>query len=196
MKKSILYIHGFASGPGQKAKDLQKAFPDHDIVSPQLSGQINLDMFNLKTYLFDKSFDFDAIVGTSLGGFYALALRTEAIINIPTYVINPALSPHITLAKYVGKSVPNHKTGEMTTIYDSDLAAYKKYKLSFNSNTFKKCKFFIGTKDDVLDFEELFYILEAENLMNKVIFSEQNHRHQDISNVIDAIKKDNLIISI
>ena len=93
MKKSILYIHGFASGPGQKAKDLQKAFPDHDIVSPQLSGQINLDMFNLKTYLFDKSFDFDAIVGTSLGGFYALALRTEAIINIPTYVINPALSP-------------------------------------------------------------------------------------------------------
>jgi hypothetical protein len=44
MKSIVIYIHGFASGPGLKAELMKNAFPNSEIVAPQLTGHVEEDL--------------------------------------------------------------------------------------------------------------------------------------------------------
>jgi len=199
MKSIVIYIHGFASGPGLKADILEKAFPNSKIVAPQLIGHVEEDLVTLKKLVFQYSKHNSQIhiVGTSLGGFYALCIAASNLVefhmgNPPKfYVINPSFSPHETLLKYKDQEVPNYKSGPSVTLINIDFDALKLNK-EYMMKNFKggiDLNVFIGTKDEVLQFDEFLEFLETvPGLMTNMHYSEQDHRFANIDSVIKSLR--------
>lgn len=91
----ILNIHGY-KGSAENAACLVLKEQCHDVISPQ----IDYDTENPEKILEELKNIFtenkpDYIVGTSLGGFFALLLSIES--KIPAILVNPCLMPFITL---------------------------------------------------------------------------------------------------
>ena len=92
--KELIYIHGFEScGKGNKTEILSKHFK---VIAP-----------NLPTYPFDAINTLDSLikpdsilVGSSLGGYYAIYLAEKY--GLKAVLINPSLKPYKTLKRYVG----------------------------------------------------------------------------------------------
>ena len=198
MKSIIIYIHGFASGPGLKAELMKNAFPNSEIVAPQLTGHVEEDLVTLKKLVFQyaKHGNQIHIVGTSLGGFYTLCIAASNLVefhmgNPPKfYVINPSFSPHETLLKYKDQEVPNYKSGPGVTLIDFDFDALKSNKeyMMKNFTGLIDLNVFIGTEDEVLEFDEFFEFLKTNEFpMNKIQFSKQDHRFANIDSVIKSL---------
>jgi len=200
MKSIIIYIHGFASGPGLKAEILKNAFPNSEIVAPQLTGHVVDDLVTLKKLVFQYSKPGNQIhiVGTSLGGFYTLCIAASDAVKYFTllvspkfYVINPSFSPHETLLKYKDKEVPNYKSGPDILLIDSDFTELKIEK-NYMVKNFPggiDLNVFIGTQDEVLVFDEFLEFLETvPGLMTNMHYSEQNHRFANIDSVIKSLR--------
>ena len=198
MKSIVIYIHGFASGPGLKAELMRNAFPNSEIVAPHLTGHVEEDLVTLKKLVFQYSKHNNQIhiVGTSLGGFYTLCIDDSLVIeNIDTthkfYVINPSFSPHETLLKYKDQEVPNYKSGPGVTLIESDFDALKLNKeyMMKNLRSGFHLNVFIGTEDEVLEFDEFLEFLETvPGLMTNIHYSQQDHRFADIDNVIKSLR--------
>lgn len=104
----ILYIHGFASsGAASKAMELRSMFPGAQVISPSLQHRPLQDVEMLGRLAEDEGVD--ALVGSSLGGFYALAVACRYAVRL--CLVNPSLFPFQTLAGAVG-TVRNQTTGE------------------------------------------------------------------------------------
>jgi predicted esterase YcpF (UPF0227 family) len=198
MKSIVIYIHGFASGPGLKAELMKNAFPNSEIVAPQLTGHVEEDLVTLKKLVFQytKYGNQIHIVGTSLGGFYTLciaaSLDIKKVENPPKfYVINPSFSPHETLLRHKDKEVPNYKIGPAITLIDFDFGALKSNK-DYMMKNFPggiDLNVFIGTQDEVLVFDEFLEFLETvPGLMTNMHYSEQNHRFANIDSVIKSLR--------
>jgi predicted esterase YcpF (UPF0227 family) len=198
MKSIVIYIHGFASGPGLKAELMRNAFPNSEIVAPLLTGHVEEDLVTLKKLVFQYSKHGNQIhiVGTSLGGFYTLCIAASDVIkhisnNPKFYVINPSFSPHETLLKYKDKEVPNYKIGPGVTLIDFDFEALKANKDYMMKNFLGgiDLNVFIGTEDEVLEFDEFLEFLETvPGLMINMHYSQQDHRFADIDNVIKSLR--------
>ena len=205
IKPTILYIHGFASAPGLKADLLRNAFPECDVIAPTLTGDVSEDigilgmewnqLENIKpqgNQLF--------VVGTSLGGFYALSLAAKAgFQKFPliqtTYLINPSFEPHITLRKYLGVPVPNWKTGEPITLEEDSFRQLEhlyEYITNSQQNLLKdsKLEVFIGEDDKVLTFDNFYKFIQDNDINANYTYSKQDHRFQDISSVIAKLSKE------
>ncbi|GGP50675.1 UPF0227 protein [Shewanella algicola] len=96
----ILYIHGFGSRfdpQSDKVKALSYLGEVKGITVDYTSmpSLIEKQLMNACT-----DFQVDLIVGTSLGGYWAN--RIGAQIGVPFVSINPAISPNVTLQKYIG----------------------------------------------------------------------------------------------
>jgi len=203
MKKTkILVIHGFNSGPGLKNEIITQAFPECEVVCPQLTGHPKQDegiLFNaLNNY---DAYDKHIIVGTSLGGHYAMYLSSylannEKDLNLSLYLINPSFSPHETLLKYKEQKLINYKTGlESEPLLDFDFQVFKSEKAYIKDNFTKIANYdtfvnvFIGTQDEVLDFKEFLKFLEEVGVESHVYFESQDHHFADIKNVVESIKQ-------
>jgi predicted esterase YcpF (UPF0227 family) len=196
MKKVIINIHGFNSGPGQKAVELSIQFPDSVLIhAPQLSYQPEKAIEHLRTILDLYKGHEVHIVGTSLGGFYAMYLSTIYCdqISYYFYIINPSFTPHLTLTRHNGETVTNYKTqeqfkvtyeflNELRTIYQAMIQNYTAQ--SINSSSF-----FLSTQDELLDFKEVIMFIRSFEVPYRLSYSQQDHRFQDISDVVRAIKE-------
>jgi predicted esterase YcpF (UPF0227 family) len=93
----ILYIHGFGScgkGGSRKVEVLEEIFPE--VIAPTLPPKPTQALALLES-LIDRE---TRLVGSSLGGFYALLLADRH--NLPAVLINPSLKPWKTLKNRVG----------------------------------------------------------------------------------------------
>lgn len=93
----ILNIHGY-KGSAENSACLALKELGHDVISPQIdydaeSPEKILD--NLRKVFIENKPCY--IVGTSLGGFFALLLSIEY--DIPTILVNPCLMPFVTLTE-------------------------------------------------------------------------------------------------
>lgn len=93
MSRTVLYLHGFASGPkSYKKEQVKEIFGTSEVSYPQLSPHpaeaLKQIEDEIKYLSREKSNHLTVMVGTSLGGFYAilLALRYQ----MPAFVYNPA----------------------------------------------------------------------------------------------------------
>lgn len=96
----ILYIHGFSSSSkAKKAGILRKHFGSKDVIAPSLP--INpYDTIEILSKIIKTEKDNFLLIGSSLGGFYAeYFLRNH---NKPCVLLNPSISPHISLKKRIG----------------------------------------------------------------------------------------------
>ena len=107
----LLYLHGFRSSP-QSAKARQVALwmqthrPDVHWWCPQLPPSPQQAMALLTDGTADWPTDSSAVIGSSLGGFYATALAERS--GWPAVLLNPAVDPARDLAKYIGETTAWH----------------------------------------------------------------------------------------
>ena len=107
----LLYLHGFRSSPQSfKARhmaDWMRAHrPGVQWWCPQLPPSPQAAVELLLDGVKDWPADLSAVIGSSLGGFYATVLAER--LGWPAVVINPAVEPARDLAKYIGEQTSWH----------------------------------------------------------------------------------------
>ncbi|WP_456431215.1 YqiA/YcfP family alpha/beta fold hydrolase [Nitratifractor sp.] len=101
----ILYIHGFASsGLGEKARKVREYFGEA-VFAPSLSYVPELAVDTLEQIALHcrKRHEPLHLIGSSLGGFYALYLAARH--NLQAVLVNPSLRPWETLAARTTQAV-------------------------------------------------------------------------------------------
>ena len=107
----LLYLHGFRSSP-QSAKARRVAAwvrqhrPDLHWWCPQLPPSPRETMALLEATLAGWSRERMAVIGSSLGGFYATAVAERT--GCPAVLLNPAVNPARDLAAHIGEQVQFH----------------------------------------------------------------------------------------
>ena len=102
----LLYLHGFRSSPrSAKAQAVERWVRQHHpgLVwwCPQLPPSPAQAMARVRQGVADWPHDRMAILGSSLGGFYAAVLARQ--IGCPVVLLNPAVHPARDLAGYIGE---------------------------------------------------------------------------------------------
>jgi uncharacterized protein len=111
----LLYLHGFRSSP-QSAKALRVAAwvhtqrPDLHWWCPQLPPSPREAMALLDARLAGWPAERMAVVGSSLGGFYASVVAER--FGCPAVLLNPAVDPARDLAAFVGEQTQYHDPGQ------------------------------------------------------------------------------------
>lgn len=97
--RKILWLHGFGgSAKSGIVNFLRKYYPQFDWVAPELNHHPGESIAKINELL--KDGDYAAVLGTSLGGFYAVCCDFRG----PELVINPAVNPYETIQKHLGKN--------------------------------------------------------------------------------------------
>ena len=151
----ILYLHGFRSSPRSfKARVVQGRQQElgraRELVCPQLPASPQAAM-DLVLTLVDRYADRLAIVGSSLGGFYATWLAER--FGCRAVVINPAVDPLKDLEKHVGVTTAWHSDEpfEFRREYIDELAALKVERITRPERYF----LLAATGDEVLDYRDM-----------------------------------------
>ena len=111
----LLYLHGFRSSP-QSAKArrmaawVQATRPDLHWWCPQLPPSPREAMALLDDTLRQWPVSAMAVIGSSLGGFYATVVAEHH--GCPAVLLNPAIDPARDLAKYIGEQTAFHDPAE------------------------------------------------------------------------------------
>lgn len=111
----LLYLHGFRSSPNSfKARQLKAWLDTHrpDVVwwCPQLPPSPRQAWALVEQGTADWPSDAMAVVGSSLGGFYATAVAEAR--GCRAMLLNPATDPARDLARYVGELTQFHAPEE------------------------------------------------------------------------------------
>ena len=99
----VIYIHGFGShGLGGKALAFKAYFKSKEVpfIAPSLSYIPELAIQTLEELI--ESYDEVQLIGSSLGGYYALYLAQKY--KLKAVLINPSIYPYVTLQKSVGNA--------------------------------------------------------------------------------------------
>jgi predicted esterase YcpF (UPF0227 family) len=152
----ILYLHGFRSSPqsfkarvvGERMRQLGVA---DQLLCPQLDASpaeaMDLALGLVERYPGDQL----AIIGSSLGGFYATWLAER--LGCRAVLLNPAVKPFQDLDKYVGLTTAFHSDQpfEFKPHYIDELRALAVDKVS------KPERYFLlaATGDEVLDYRDM-----------------------------------------
>ena len=178
----ILYIHGFKSSEkAKKAQILKRKF--NSVISPTIPVSPAEAIQFLDNVIINETPGF--IIGSSLGGFYAFYLTLKY--KIACLLINPSMTPWITLKKHVGihtRFLSNDKF-EWKKEHNDELEEisknFSKYKI--NERLFN---FFISTDDELLNHSNL-----TDKFKNSEIHYFDNYGHQFIrfTNTIPLLKK-------
>jgi hypothetical protein len=111
----LLYLHGFRSSPQSfKARRLQAWLQAHRPAlswwCPQLPPSPQAAWRLIEQGIADWPIGNMAVVGSSLGGFYATAVAEAT--GCPAVLLNPAVDPARDLRSHVGEQTQFHDPGE------------------------------------------------------------------------------------
>jgi hypothetical protein len=186
----IIYIHGFNSaGYGEKINHLRKAFGDENVITPTLPPNPE-KAIKLLEYLVGKMKDDDLyLVGTSLGGYYALYLTNKY--KVPSVIINPSLKPYDSLKDQVGTQT-NYKTDEVYEFKKEYIDFLKNIEFSKEDLEKNKDKIFVylDEEDELLDSKET-----AEYFKDFYVkmYPGGNHRFSHMKELIEDMKNNILV---
>lgn len=193
--QTILYIHGFNSGPGGNDRKIAELIPNYKIIAPQLTNNVKDNFENLSNIL-KNELDLGMnvhIVGTSLGGFYALLLKSQFSDfdhSIEYYLINPSLQPYKTLKNWEGKNLINFRNGKdeyVPTTFIHSLSVHSEMLSSIKE--LYNVSFFLGLKDEILDFEYLKHKIKILGKPYWLSEYDEGHSFKDINPIVDRIKE-------
>lgn len=180
----ILYIHGFASsGASKKAKILKNYFGNDLVIAPSLSYIPSYAIRELEHIIEDlRSQNIPILlVGSSLGGFYALYLSAKY--NLKAVLINPTLNPFEDLKKMVGSNIniQSGKSFELTYEHLMQLRAYETSK--FDQKNFL---LMLQTGDEVLDYKRA---IEMLPYAKKIVVEGGSHEFSHFEDYIEEIRR-------
>ncbi len=154
--RCILYLHGFRSSPASfKARRLQAFFAgrgeEQRFLCPQLPPSPAAAIALLREMVAGRGHDQLAVVGSSLGGFYATAVAEET--GCRAVLINPAVWPARDLAKYIGEQTAWHSEDRFffRPEYIDELAALTVPRITQP----QRYLLLAATGDEVLDWREM-----------------------------------------
>ena len=146
----IFHFHGFASGGNSwKIGELKKHLPNETIIAPTLPVDPQ-EVVKLFEHVVTEQGKPGLLIGSSLGGFYAYYAATR--FNIPAVLINPSITPWVTLQGYIGIN-KRYYSGEPFEWKAQYLDSLKKLGDQINAYGPKHhlLHFFLSTDDEVLD---------------------------------------------
>ena len=151
----LLYLHGFRSSPKSfKARVVQRRMVELGraaaLICPQLPASPKAAM-ELVLTLAERHKDNLAIVGSSLGGFYATWLAER--FGCRAVLINPAVDPLKDLDQHVGVTTAWHSDEpfEFKREYIDELAALRVARITHPERYF----LLAATGDEVLDYRDM-----------------------------------------
>ncbi len=161
----IIYIHGFASsGFGTKPQKFKEYFED-EVITISLPTIPNLAIDTLEQIIeaFLSKEEDVYLVGSSLGGFYALFLANKY--DLKAVLINPAVNPWGTLDRYEGVDfVTNYYDNSRFEFTKGHIKSLKNYEVTCIKNP-QNFITLLQEEDEVLDFTEAALKLEDTELI-------------------------------
>ena len=153
----LLYLHGFRSSPhSTKARVVaRRVAAQHPSVAwwcPQLPPSPRAAMALLLAGVQDWPRERMAVVGSSLGGFYATCIA--GAVGCKAVLLNPAVQPARDLAKHVGEQTSWHDPKERFVFEPADVAELRELEggpVADPSRVFAV----IAKGDEVLDWREM-----------------------------------------
>ena len=153
----LLYLHGFRSSPQSvKARKVAaRVRAQHPGVTwwcPQLPASPRASMALVMHGIADWPRDAMAVVGSSLGGFYATWVAQQT--GCPAVLLNPAVDPVRDLAQYIGEQTGWHNPDDhffFTPEFIEELRALDAGALRQPQRYFA----LIAKGDEVLDWREM-----------------------------------------
>jgi predicted esterase YcpF (UPF0227 family) len=149
---SLIYIHGFnSSALSFKAALLRKRMAElrrgRELACPELPHRPLEAMQTLEALVEDR-FDRDvALIGSSLGGYYATRLAEKY--GVRAVLVNPAVRPYELLARYLGPQT-NLYTGAHCELTARDIDELRA--LEVERITPERYLLMVQTGDEVLDY--------------------------------------------
>lgn len=117
------YVHGFASGKSSSTfQKIKERIPHAKALSFDSSKSYQENIEYLASQIVDDK-DSCCIIGTSLGGFYAMALTSYVYHCAGRVLINPSVTPRSSLRKFIGEC-PNFETGSTFTFTEEVCNSY------------------------------------------------------------------------
>ena len=191
----IILLHGFNSGPGQKAEEINAYLKeyhldaDYELIAPQLSHEPKEAIDEINRLIEEHQAGSIFVVGTSLGGFYTNYFRAKfRDERVVAHAINPSWRPTQTLLPAKDTVQENFKTGEkwiFTSEYMDQLEEFEYFVLT-NLKNYKGNRYAIhlATEDELLNFDELRLYMEENEVNPDLYFYETDHRFGNIKEVM------------
>lgn len=160
MTSHLLYLHGFRSSPQSfKARRLQAWMQAHRPAvhwwCPQLPPSPKEAMALVREGIRHWPATGSAVVGSSLGGFYATAIAESlACRQWRAVVINPAVDPARDLAAFVGELTAFHQPQERFQFQAEHLADLRDLQAGSLTERWRYLPI-IATGDEVLSWQEM-----------------------------------------
>lgn len=173
----LLYVHGFGStGHSQKARVLKAHFSE--VYAPSLNPVPELAVETLEEFI--RALDHKvALVGSSLGGFYALYLAQRH--GLPAVLVNPALGPWEPLLSSVG-IMHNYYDGarfEWTTRHVDTL-----HRFAVPAPDTRRLLLMLQLGDELLDHRQTLAQLAGAEVM---VEEGGDHGYVDFASKMDAV---------
>ena len=184
----LLYLHGFRSSPQSTKAQMMAARvqADHKNVRgwcPQLPPSPREAMALIQRGTADWPADQMAVVGSSLGGFYATALAQQR--GCRAVVLNPAVDPARDLAAHIGEQTAWHDPAEhffFRPEYIDELRALQTGPLTHPERTFAV----IAKGDELLDWREMTARYASARIR---LLEGSDHALSDFDAHIDAVQE-------
>jgi predicted esterase YcpF (UPF0227 family) len=166
MTSHLLYLHGFRSSPQSfKARMvqawLQQHAPQVTWWCPQLPPSPRAAWDLMQHGVRDWPLHSTAVMGSSLGGFYATAMAEH--LDCPAVVLNPAVDPARGLQRHVGAQTAYHDPGvhfEFKPEYIDELRALTPAALTRPA----RYAAVIAKGDELLDWREMSHRYEGGHI--------------------------------
>jgi hypothetical protein len=153
MKTLVVYFHGLGGSPNSsKVKDLRDAgflVEAPSIPVDPVKAEATLDDFLdrvITKHYYDGSFTKVVFVGTSLGGFWAARMGEKW--DATQVLVNPAMSPEISLKKYLDSGYVDYQTNTSKSMTCEIVESFNKYS---SKGSLVNRHFFIAKNDQVVD---------------------------------------------
>ena len=149
-KNTTIYIHGFnGDGIGPRVEAVRKGFPDFHFSAKDYPANPDLVVREVKQ-LIESAEGKVFLIAPSLGGFYAWYF--SAMYDLPCFLLNPSLRPHITLDD---RGIGTFQTWTKQRKYVFKKSYLEKLRLMKEAATSKvkqkNLHFFLAKDDEILD---------------------------------------------
>jgi len=163
-----IFIHGFGSSGFSGKADLLRGYfrsIGEPYIAPSLSHIPKLAIATLDELV--DSYDDVTLIGSSLGGFYALYLAERY--NLRAVLINPSINPAKTLRRVIGSAV-NYYDNTPMVWSESYLHMLEEYEVDETKSDYM---LLIQKGDDLLDYREA-----ISKVPHAMILVEEGGTHQ------------------
>ena len=181
----IIYIHGFSSSANSTKGEILKVYfaGKENVLTPGLPEEPFKTIDMLEELIDSAKGEKIMLIGSSLGGFYALVLHSKYK-NLRTVLINPALYPYEQLKPYVGKNI-NRSNGEEFEWKKEYLYQLKEFNDAIDFKNLKNILLLLAKDDELIDYKETLELIGETG--ETILFDNAGHQFSRFSEVLDRM---------